>query len=273
MQKGVDYAIECIEECGKVVIEEKLIGPEFSLISFVSGTQVVDTPAVQDHKRAYEGDTGPNTGGMGTYSDADHSLPFLQDSDIARAKEINREVAVALEKECGEPYKGILYGGFIVTKKGVQLIEYNSRFGDPEALNILPLLKSDFVAICQGVINGKLTDDLASFENKATVCLYITPEGYPDNKDQRGQPLTLPSAISENARLYYGDVSESDDGELLIGGSRTLGVVGIGETIAEAQQIAVSLCEKIEGPVRFRKDIGTQSLIQERIDLVQELRA
>ncbi len=138
----------------------------FSLLSFVSGTQVVDMPAVQDHKRAYEGDTGPNTGGMGTYSDSNHSMPFLSDADLDAAKKLNQQTADSLLIECGESFKGILYGGFIATKKGIQLIEYNARFGDPEALNILPLLESDFVDICQGIINEELTEDMVSFAKK-----------------------------------------------------------------------------------------------------------
>lgn len=269
--EGVLYANECIDECGRVVIEEKLIGVEFSLISFVSGTQVVDTPIIQDHKRAFEGDTGPNTGGMGTYSDANHSLPFLTEADVARAKEINRLTAEALLKKCGQPYRGMLYGGFIAVKNGVRLIEYNARFGDPEALNILPLLESDFVDICQAMIEGTLTDDMVKFANKATVCKYITPEGYPENKNQRGEKVTFPE-MPNNAHIYYGDISESDDGSLALGGSRTAGIVGIADTITEAEQIAQKLCEQVEGPVRFRSDIGTDAVIQKRIQTLKEIR-
>ena len=271
IDEGVSYALECIAECGRVVLEEKLIGVEFSLISFVSGTAVVDTPAIQDHKRAYNGDTGPNTGGMGTWSDADHSLPFITDNDLSRAKELNRLTAAALLAECGEPFKGLLYGGFILTKKGVQLIEYNARFGDPEALNILPLLETDFVDICQGIINGDLSEDMVRFAHKATVCKYITPESYPESKDQKGAIFTLPAA-QQNARMYLGDVSKDNDGNLLLGGSRTAGIVGIGDTIAEAESIAQSLCEQVKGPVRFRSDIGTEALIQKRIDLMGSIR-
>lgn len=271
VEEGVDYALKCVEECGQVVIEEKLIGVEFSLLSFVAGTQVVDMPAVQDHKRAYEGDTGPNTGGMGTYSDSDHSLPFLTEADINRAKEINRLTAEALRKECGEDFLGILYGGFIAVKDGVQLIEYNARFGDPEALNILPLLTSDFVDICQAMLAGELTEDLVSFENKATVCKYITPEGYPVNKDQRGETVTFPE-MPANARIFYGDIAEADDGTLQLGGSRTAGIVGIGESIEEAEKIAQDLCEKVEGPVRFRTDIGTNELVLQRSNTMEQIR-
>lgn len=272
VQEGAAYAVECIEECGQVVVEQKLVGVEFSLISFVSGTQVVDTPAVQDHKRAFEGDTGPNTGGMGTYSDANHSLPFLSDADLARAKELNRLTAKALKETCGEDYKGILYGGFIVTADGVKLIEYNARFGDPEALNILPLLSSDFIDVCQGIIHGELTEDMVTFDRKATVCKYITPDCYPESKDRKGQAFSLPE-VGSNARLYYGDVSEAPDGSLLLGGSRSIGVVGIGDTIEEAQSIAQTICEGVEGPVRFRSDIGTQSVIDKRTELLASLRS
>ena len=268
---GIAYAIECIEECGRVVLEEKLIGVEFSLISFVSGTQVVDTPAIQDHKRAFEGDTGPNTGGMGTYSDSNHSLPFLTAADLNRAKELNRLTAKALLDECGKPFKGLLYGGFIATKKGVQLIEYNARFGDPEALNILPLLTSDFVDICQAIIEGNLTEDLVQFEHKATVCKYITPDCYPENKDRKGAEVQFPS-VPKNARIFYGDINQQADGSLQLGGSRTAGIVGIGDTIKEAEQIAQELCTQVTGPVRYRDDIGTTELIAKRSALMKSIR-
>lgn len=271
IQEGVQYAEECINECGRVLIEEKLIGVEFSLISFVSGKQVVDMPIIQDHKRAFAGDTGPNTGGMGTYSAADHSLPFLSTADVERAKEINRLTAEALLNKCGHPFKGFLYGGFIAVKGGVRLIEYNARLGDPEALNILPLLQTDFVDVCQGIINGELTDDLVSFAPKATVCKYITPAGYPENKEQKGEPVTFPE-MTENARLYYGDVTRDADGSLQLGGSRTAGIVGIADSISEAEAIAENLCQQVKGPVRWRSDIGTDAVIQQRIDMMKKLR-
>ncbi len=273
VDEGVAYAMECLDECGRVVIEEKLVGVEFSLLSFVSGRRVVDMPAVQDHKRAYEGDTGPNTGGMGTYTDANHSLPFLTPADLSRASEINRQAADALLKECSEPFKGILYGGFIAVRDGVRLIEFNARFGDPEALNILPLLTSDFVSICQGVISGELSPEMVTFEKKATVCKYIVPKSYPEKKDEKGMEVTFPENIPSNARLFFGDLAENDAGKFLLGGSRTAGIVGIGKTIAEAEKVAQSLCKQVQGPVRFRGDIGTQQLIDARKNVMQRLRS
>lgn len=273
IEEGVAYAQECIRECGRAVVEEKLTGVEFSLMSFVSGRAVADMPAVQDHKRAYNGDTGPNTGGMGTYSDANHSLPFLAEADLKRASEINRITAEALMQECGEPYHGILYGGFIAVKDGIKVIEYNARFGDPESLNVLPLLSSDFVDICQAITEGTLTPDLVSFDHKATVCKYVTPESYPVSKDQQGQTVTFPE-VPETARLYYGDITRNEpDDPLLLGGSRAAGIVGIADTLAEAESIAERFCEGARGPVRFRSDIGTEALIEQRKSMMHKLRS
>jgi phosphoribosylamine--glycine ligase len=272
IEDGIQYAEECIRECGQVVIEEKLEGVEFSLMSFVAGTRVADMPVVHDHKRAFDGDQGPNTGGMGTITDADHSLPFLTKADLDRAKEINRRVAEALFRECGEPYEGILYGGYMAVKDGVRVIEFNSRFGDPEALNVLPLLTSDFVDICQAIVDDTLTEGMVRFERKATVCTYITPQSYPEAKNERGKVVSFPE-IPEHARLYYGDIAEDDEGVLHLGGSRSAGIVGIADTIAEAESITRKLCGKVEGPVRFRSDIGTEGLMQQRINTMKRIRS
>ncbi len=273
VEEGVAYAIECINEGGRVVIEEKLIGVEFSLLSFVSGTQTADMPPVQDHKPAYEGDTGPNTGGMGTYTDADHSLPFLTAEDLQAASAINKRVAAALQKECGSPFTGILYGGFIAVKNGIRVIEYNARFGDPEALNLLPLLETDFVDVCKAVIDGTLDSLDVRFAKKATVCKYIVPKSYPEAKTEKGQPVTFPKELPENARLYYGDISEDESGGLHLGGSRTAGIVGIGNSIEEAEATAQALCDQVDGPVRFRRDVGTSTLIEKRIEMMKTLRS
>ena len=179
--EGLAYARGCLADGGRVVVEEKLIGQEFSLMSFCDGSHTAGMPIVQDHKRAYDGDKGPNTGGMGTYSDSNHSLPFLKTSDIEEAQSITQQVAKALFKETGAYFKGVMYGGFIAVKDGVRLIEYNARFGDPEAMNVLPIMKTNFVDVCKAIIRGELGGMKVEFENKATVCKYVVPEGYPDN--------------------------------------------------------------------------------------------
>lgn len=263
---GYEYAMECLKADGRVVIEEKLIGVEFSLMSFVDGVHVVDMPAVQDHKRAHEGDTGPNTGGMGTYSDSNHSLPFLRPGDLEMAHEITVKVAEAIYKETGKYFKGIMYGGFMAVKNGVGLIEYNARFGDPEAMNVLPLLKSDFVDVCERIISGNL--EKVEFENKATVLKYIVPEGYPENP-RKGEKIEI-GEIPSGVKMYFGSVDARSDG-VYLSGSRALAFVGIADTIEEAERLAQSAVGSVKGPVFYRKDIGTKELIQKRIDLMKSL--
>jgi phosphoribosylamine--glycine ligase len=147
---------QILKDSASVIVEEKFDGEEFSLQCLCDGKTVVARPLVQDHKRRFDGDQGPNTGGMGSYSLPDHSLPFLKPSDIEEGLDITRRVAAALLAETGNPYKGVMYGGFIATKNGARLLEYNARFGDPEAMNILPLLKTDFVDVCRHIIDGTL---------------------------------------------------------------------------------------------------------------------
>jgi len=267
--EGVELAKKCVEKDGRVVIEEKFIGQEFSLMSFVDGENVVDMPVIQDHKRAFEDDKGPNTGGMGTYSYPEN-LPFLKQSDLDGAHEITVRTAKALKEELGRPFKGVMYGGFIAVKNGVRLIEYNARFGDPEAMNALTLLETDLVDICLAIINGTLDQLDVQFSKKATVCKYAVPEGYPTNpkKGERVKVGNLP----EGVEMYYASVDQDEDG-LVMSGSRALAFVSKADTIEEAEQLAQKAVEGVEGAVFYRKDIGTEPLIQKRIDIMEELRS
>lgn len=268
LEDGVMYAKEYVERDGKVVIEEKFIGQEFSLMSFVDGENVVDMPPIQDHKRAYEDDTGPNTGGMGTYNYPEN-LPFLTEQDLKDAHAINVGTAKAIKEETGESYVGVLYGGFIAVKDGVRLIEYNVRLGDPEAMNALPLLETDYVDICLAMINGTLNELDIKFSKKATVCKYAVPEGYPV-KPVKGERIKIGS-LPEGLKVFYASVDEVD-GELIMTGSRAVAFVGIADTIEEAERLAQLGVESVEGPVFYRKDIGTQELIQKRVEMMKELR-
>ncbi|MBI4235069.1 phosphoribosylamine--glycine ligase [Candidatus Peregrinibacteria bacterium] len=284
--EGLEFALECLREDGRVVVEEKLIGQEFSLMSFCDGNFTCEMPAVQDHKRAFDGDKGGNTGGMGSYSDADHSLPFLRSSDVLEAAEITRNVAKALFEETGTEFKGVMYGGFMATKDGVKLIEYNARFGDPEVMNVLPLLKTDFVDVCEAIINGTLADLPLEFERKATVCKYLVPNGYPDDP-VKGEKILVgggegagadsksvpgDKSIPVNAfRIYYASVDQREDG-LYLCGSRAVNCVGIADSISEAEKIAEEGACSISGPVFHRHDIGTAELIEKRVKMMEGLR-
>lgn len=257
-----------------LVIEEKFDGEEFSLQCLCDGKTVVGTPLVQDHKRRFDGDKGPNTGGMGSYSLSDHSMPFLKPKDLQDGLEITRQVAAALLKETGSPYKGVMYGGFIATKDGVKLLEYNARFGDPEAMNILPLLKTDFVEVCRHIIAGTLDKIKIEFEHKATVCKYVVPKGYglpADHPDAASSKAKIEVGDVGKARLYYSSVDQKEDG-LYLSSSRAIGIVGIADDLTEARKIAEEGVKSVKGPVAYRADIGTDALIQKRIDHMRKIR-
>ena len=200
---------------------------------------------------------------MGTYSDSDHKLPFLEDNHIKSAQKINEQTARALKQKFGEGYKGILYGGFIATNAGVQLIEYNARFGDPEAMNVLSILETDFIDICKSIISGNLSNLDINFKNVATVCKYAVPDGYPDNP-VKGNPIDV-SSIKDKNLLFHASVELKDE-KLIQMGSRAIAVVGHGESIWEAEQIAEKNISKVQGPLFHRKDIGTTELIQQKIN-------
>ena len=252
---------------GKVVLEERLIGEEFTLQAFVDGKHLVPMPLVQDHKRAFEGDQGPNTGGMGSYSMPDHALPFVSRHDAEQAFTIMKDAVAAMEK-AGFPYRGILYGQFMNTAGGPMVIEFNARFGDPEAMNVLSLLESDFLTIIEKTIEGTLSAADVRFSNRATVCKYLVPDGYPDN------PLTGEELIirdNHEAIMYYANVEERA-GRLFTQTSRTLAFVGVADRLERAEMIAEDAASSVSGRVRHRRDIGTARLLEQRIAHMQELR-
>ena len=267
--EALDYCLQLVKNNSQFIIEEKFIGQEFSLMSFCDGKTLKHMPAIQDHKRALEGDRGLNTGGMGTYSDNNHSLPFLIDSDIQKAQHINETTAKALNLEFSDEYKGILYGGFIATAKGVKLIEYNARFGDPEAMNVLSLLETDFVKICKAIANGSLNKIDVTFKKKATVCKYAVPNGYPENP-VKGKQIDI-SNIDDKDHLFYASVDIKNE-TLIESGSRTVAFVGIADTIENAEKIAEKEISKVGGPLYHRKDIGTKNLLQKRIQQMEKIR-
>jgi phosphoribosylamine--glycine ligase len=263
------FCQEILDKKQTILIEEKLVGQEFSFMCFADGERLIPMPLVQDHKRAYNGDLGPNTGGMGSYSDTDHSLPFLSPKEVQAALTINNAVFHALSTECSEKYIGILYGSFIATKNGIYVIEFNARFGDPESLNVLSILESDFVVLCQAMINGNLTEDKAKFSRQATVCKYAVPEGYPDAP--KTNFVVDFSKVECQTNLYLASVGQIEN-QVLAMGSRTAAYVGIADSIFAAEMHAENEVSLIEGPLFHRQDIGTQQLIQQRIDHMLRVR-
>ena len=273
--EAFEYSKEIFDSGSQsIVVEECLDGEEFSLQSLFDGRNIVHAPPVQDHKRAWENDTGPNTGGMGSYSCADHSLPFLSHDQLAIAAEINRKVGEALFKETGQPYKGILYGGFMVTARGLRVIEYNARFGDPEIMNVLPLMEGDFVEVCEAIIEGRLNEINISFRQKATVCKYVVPEGYPNNSASDAliefEEVKMMKEYGSTLRMFYAAVNDRN-GKHYLTGSRALAFLGMGETVAEAEQLAETAARAVKGPVFHRADIGTAGLLEQRVRHMRQI--
>jgi phosphoribosylamine---glycine ligase len=270
-----EYSKQIIKGIGtinQVVIEEKLIGEEFTLQAFVSEDEILGTPMVQDHKRAYEGDNGPNTGGMGSYSDAGYFLPFLNEDDYKTGLKMMRDALQAFKKETGEFYKGFLYGQFIATSNGLKLIEFNARLGDPEAMNILSIMEGDFVEVLKAIAQGGLGDVDISFPEKATVCKYLVPKGYP-TEPAAGKIIQVDEEKirANGAQVYYAAVDEENH-QIKTSRSRAIGLVGIADSIEEAEKIAEDSMRYVKGPLEHRKDIGTQELLQKRFEHMKEIR-
>ncbi|MCX8163392.1 MAG: phosphoribosylamine--glycine ligase [Candidatus Micrarchaeota archaeon] len=252
-----------------VLVEEKLEGEEFSLMAFTDSNTVIGMPMVQDHKRAYEGDLGPNTGGMGSYSHSSFVLPFLKKSDYIQAMEILKKIIEALKKESIE-YKGIIYGGFIATKNGVYCIETNSRFGDPEVMNVLAVLKTPLFEILDSIATKTLSRKKISWEKKATVVKYLVPKGYPQ-KAIDPSPITIDWNKLKEVELFFGSVEEKN-GVLYTSKSRAIALLAKAETIEQASQKIENSISSIQGPLWYRKDIGSKELLEKRFQHMKEIR-
>ncbi|MBQ9887617.1 MAG: phosphoribosylamine--glycine ligase [Bacteroidales bacterium] len=246
---------------GKVVIEDFLTGPEFSMMCLVDGERVFPLALAQDHKRAYEDDKGPNTGGMGAYS----PLPFISDEDEKWALEhIMKPVAAAMVAE-GTPFRGLLYGGLMKTPSGIKVIEFNCRFGDPETEVVLPRLESDFYRMLSAVVDG--TDiPRITWSEDAVIGFVMASKGYPGSYE-KGHVI---EGLSENAlgvegcddsvRVYHMG-TKSSEGKILTAGGRVLMVTGRGETLAQASASARAAISRITcDNLFYRPDIGWQAL-------------
>ena len=235
---------------GKVVIEEWLEGPEFSLLCFVNGKEVYPMPVSQDHKRAYDGDEGPNTGGMGAYTE----LPFITDEDLDYAMEnIMRRTASAMVEE-GCPFCGVLYGGLMKTKQGIKVIEFNARFGDPETEVILPRMTSDICQVFCDVADGKTPT--IEWNNMATLGIVLASKGYPGSYEKG---YVIEGTEEVDGSIYHMGTALKD-GKYITSGGRVMIVVCQAPTLREAQQKAAAEVAKIKCDNLFhRNDIGDKA--------------
>ena len=252
-----NYCLKLKEHGDEFLIEEKLEGNEFSLMSFCDGKTLKSMPIVQDFKRAYNNDKGPNTGGMGSISHSNHRLSFLTKQDIEEAHTINEKVIDGIQSETKQKYKGIIYGSFMKTFSGkIKVIEYNCRFGDPECINILELLKTNFLTVLEAIVDGTLDELDIEYEKTCTVCRYLVPDGYPNNPVQNRE---IHLGEVDKSMIIYSSVFQKI-GKIFLKGSRTIAVISKGETLYEAATRVEKEIAKIKGPMFSRIDIGKDSI-------------
>lgn len=261
-----DSAISAIKEImqdkkfgdsgNEIVVEEFLEGPEVSVLSFTDGNTIVPMISSMDHKRANDGDKGPNTGGMGCIA----PNPFYTEEIAKRClDEIFIPTIDAMNKE-GRTFKGCLYFGLMITKDGPKVIEYNCRFGDPETQVVLPLLESDLLEIMIAVREGRLSEDIVKFSKKSACCIVMASGGYP-NKYEKGYEIKI-GKISDNSIVYIAGAKRKGD-KLITNGGRVLGLTAIDDTLEGAVSDAYDNIEKISfKKAYYRKDIGSKALIE-----------
>ena len=249
-----------LDDAGKtVLIEECMTGPECSLLCFVTAGQSFPMAPAQDHKRAYDGDLGPNTGGMGVYS----PVPIVTDEEMAAMVAIMEKAAAATAREpFASDYRGTLYGGFMLTPEGPKIVEFNVRFGDPETQVVLPRLESDLVEVMLAVAEGRPEDVQLEWSDDWAVSVVLASEGYPGSYEKGKVILGIEEAEElPGVTVFHAGTRRNYDGELLTNGGRVLNVVAKGDSFEEARERAYEACDLInfEGKM-YRHDIGKKAL-------------
>lgn len=240
----------------EVVIEERMSGPEVSLMAFSDGKTVAPMLPAQDHKRIFDGDQGPNTGGMGAYAPA----PIFTAELMEEALEIVLKPAVSALRLEGTPFVGVLYAGLMLTPDGLRVLEFNCRFGDPETQAAMPLLETDLLEIAEACVDGKLAETDIRWRAGAAVCVVLASKGYPD-KVESGQPISI-GGLPEDVVCFHAGTKVDAEGRLVVSGGRVLGATAWARNLADAVQSAYAAVGQIqfEG-MQYRKDIAGRAVV------------
>ncbi len=256
---AVDMMMEdkAFGDAGSVlVLEEMMVGEEASLLAFCDGKTVKAMVAAQDHKRVFDGDQGPNTGGMGTYAPAPVMTPALVETAV---KTVLEPMMAAMAAE-GTPYQGCLYAGLMITDVGPRVVEFNARFGDPETQVVLPLLKSDLAEILLACAEGRLDEMNIEWSDGAAVCVVLASGGYPGDY-KTGLPITGTEVAEASGAMVFHAGTQLVEGQLATAGGRVLGVVACGADIASAQKATYEAVEHIHFPeAHYRRDIAWRAI-------------
>ena len=268
--KNVDEAVEYVREIfakniGKiprVIIEEKLTGREFTIQAFVDGKTMAGMPATRDYKLLKEGERGLNTPGMGSISFSDHLLPFLNQKQYDESLGIMQKVVDHLQEHYNAEYKGFLSGQFIMTEEGIKVIEFNVRPGDSEILNITPILKTNFVDICEAIVDGSLAEMDIIYEDKATVCKYVVGEGFPHPKGNLKMEIDEQAIAKAGGHLFYSCFAVKENE--FAPSPRGVAVTALGDSLEEAWKNCEELItNNIHGEnIWHRTDIGSKELLE-----------
>lgn len=265
-----EQAEAAIEDCfsgafsgagSEVVLEEFLVGEEASFFVLVDGTSVLALATAQDHKRVGEGDTGPNTGGMGAYSPA----PVMTDELVQRTLDEIITPTVTEMRARGTPYQGVLYAGLMITDKGPELIEYNVRFGDPECQALMVRLDSDLLTLLEATSRGTLHETSVAWRSDPAICVVMAAAGYPGTPQKDGVIQGLDAAGASDGVTIFHAGTRRDGDDLVASGGRVLGITACGPTVAEAQKQAYDAIDQIDWPDGFcRRDIGWRAIEREK---------
>lgn len=258
-QEGYEYAKECLEGSGKVIIQDKVEGSEFTVMCLTDGENVVPMPITFDYPYRYEQDKGPGTGGMGCMSYSDGLLPFLEQADIDKCAGLMKKTIAYLNKESKE-FTGVLYGGFFKTKDGIKFIEFNARFGDPEAINVLNALETPFSKVLEHIVNGTLSKGNCKFSKNYTFTVYIVSKDYAvrSNKEATIFKLNTKSIKDAGVKIYFANAKKiGEDTYTSVSNSRLFAVEATGEDFETIRKKVYDAIEpNVDKVLDYRKDIG-----------------
>ena len=258
-QEGIEYAKSCLEDSGKVIIQDKVEGSEFTVMCLTDGENIVTTPITFDYPYRFEEDKGPGTGGMGCMSYPNGLLPFLTKEDVDKCSDLIKKTVQYLNKENKE-FTGVLYGGFFKCKDGIKFIEFNARFGDPEAINVLNSLETPFTQVLNNIMNGTLSKENCKFKQGYTFTVYIVSEQYAIKsvKEPVIFKMNEQNILQNNVKLYFANAIHIGENQYTsVSNSRLFAISTFGKDLEELRKNVYSVIEKeVDNVLDYRKDIG-----------------
>ncbi len=257
-QEGYEYAKSCLESDGKVIVQDKIEGREFTVMALTDGKNIVVTPTTFDYPYRFEKDKGPGTGGMGCLSFENGRLPFLEQEDIDKCSKLIKDAIQYVNKDKLE-FTGVIYGGFFKSKQGIKFIEFNARFGDPEAINVLNTLETPFTKIMEHIWSQDLSKENCKFKNQYTFTVYVVSPEYAIKKAEPCEfSLKVENIKKNGSKIYFASTKQLENGNYMsVGVSRLFAVMGTGTTLTQAKEkVYGAMKNNIDEKLDYRKDIG-----------------